>query len=97
MVSNSEGRKHHPFVYSWNSQVTGVIQGAGSLMGGQITRTGKIKATGPWLHEYCGRPGNIIEAFRSEIGEAKLPASCSDWLGQSEPLNTLMIESAVRS
>lgn len=66
-------------------------------MGGQITRTGKTKATGPWLHEYCGSPGNIIEAFRPEIGEAKLPASCSDWLGQSEPLNTLMIESAVRS
>lgn len=51
-----------------------LYRGAGSLMGGQIARTGQTKATGPWLPEYCGSPGHLTEAFRSEMGEAELPA-----------------------
>lgn len=65
--------------------------------GGQITRTEETKATGPWLQEYRGNPGNIMETFRSKRGGTKLLASCSDWSGQSEILNTVMTEPAVRS
>lgn len=97
-MSNDEGRKHHPCMCSWNSKATGIILGSRQCNGGwPNNQNGRNQSYRAMVQEYCGSPGNIMDTFRTERVKTKLLPLVQDWPGQSGPLNTVMIEPAVKS